>query len=124
MAFLTRQEKYVIVFLIIGAVCGISYSYYKKTHPPMNVNFKEPLCNGDVLQKELDHLLKEAKSVNINLGTIEDLIRLKGIGPVLAHRIIEYRLQHGPFNAKEEIKRVSGIGPEKFDAIKDYIVIE
>ena len=124
MAFLTRQEKYVILFLIIGAISGISYSYYKKSHPPIDLYFREPLREGDILQKEYDLLLKEEKSVNINLGTMEELIKLKGVGPVLAHRIIEYRLKHGSFNTKEEIKRVSGIGPKTFDAIKDYIVLK
>lgn len=124
MAFLARQEKYVIAFLIIGAICGVSYSYYKKFHPPINVRFRKPLEDNDVLQKELDNLLKKAKSVNINKASAEELMRLSGVGPVLAHRIIEYRLQNGPFKERDEIKKVPGIGPKKFEAIKDYIVIE
>ena len=124
MAFLTRQEKYIIVFLIIGAICGISYSYYKKFRPPINLRFRDPFQKNDILEEELDHLLKEAKSVNINQASIEELMKLDGIGPVLAHRIIEYRLQNGPFRDKGEIKKVAGIGPKKFEAIKDYIIIE
>ncbi len=130
MAFLTRQEKYVIVFLILGAVCGLSYSYYKKSHPPININFQKPFQKDDTLQKndtlqgELDHLLIEAKSVNINQASLEELMKLKGVGPVLAHRIIEYRRQNGFFQSKEGLKKVKGIGPKKFDAIKDYVVVE
>lgn len=124
MTFLTRQEKYVIAFLIIGAICGVSYSYYKKFRPPINLRFKEPLKTNDILQKELNHLLEESKSVNINQAYIEELTKLNGIGPVLAHRIIEYRLREGPFKDKDEIKKVPGIGPKKFESIKDCIVIE
>lgn len=124
MAFLTRQERYIITFLIIGAICGVSYSYYKKFHPPIDLRFREPLPKDDVLTKELDRLLKEAKSVNINRASIEELMKLNGIGPVLAHRIIEYRLQNGPFKDKSEIKKVSGMGPKKFEAIEDCIAIE
>ena len=38
--------------------------------------------------------------------------------------LIEYRRQNGPFQHKEELKKVPGIGPKKFDAIKDYVIIE
>ena len=69
-------------------------------------------------------MLKEAKSVNVNRAPIEELMKLDGIGPVLAHRIIEYRLQNGPFKDRDEIKEVPGIGPKKFDSIRDYIIIE
>jgi comEA protein len=122
MAFLTKQEKYVIVFLIIGAVCGLSYSYYKKFRPPINLNFKER-PRQEVIQN-LDTLLTEEKSVNINQASIEELIKLNGIGPVLAHRIIEYRRKNGPFKDKDKINEVTGIGPKKYEAIKDYIVTE
>lgn len=124
MAFLTRQEKYIIAFLVVGAICGVSYSYYKKSHPPIDLRFREQVELDNVLQEELDGLLKEAKTVNLNDATLEELIKLKGIGPALAHRIIEHRIQNGPFKDRSEIKKVPGIGPEKFDAIKDYIVIE
>lgn len=124
MAFLTRQEKYIIVFLIIGAICGVSYSYYKKSHPPIRLQFRQPLPKDDILQKELDSLLEEAKSVDVNRASLEELMKLNGVGPVLAHRIIEYRRQNGPFQSKAELKKVPGIGPKKFEAVKDYIVIE
>jgi competence ComEA-like helix-hairpin-helix protein len=124
MAFLTRHEKYIIVFLIIGAICGISYSYYRISHPPIDLRFRDPLHEDDILVKEFDYLLKETKSVNINRASMEELMKLNGIGPVLAHRIIEYRLKNGPIKDKDELKKVPGIGSKKFEAIKDYIVIE
>lgn len=130
MAFLTRQEKYIIAFLAVGAICGVSYFYYKESHPPININFRRPSQKDDALRKdaalqeELDRLLSEAKSVNINRASLEELMTLKGVGPVLAHRIIEYRRQNGPFHNKDELKKVKGIGPKKFDAIKDCVIIE
>lgn len=124
MIFLTRQEKYIVVFLIIGAICGAGYSYYKRSRPPIEIRFKEPIPENHALTKELDSLLKETKSVNINRASLEELIKLKGIGPALAHRIIEYRRENGLFKDKRDVQNVTGIGPKKFNAMKDHIQIE
>jgi len=124
MAFLTRHEKYIIAFLIIGVICGLSYSYYRRSHPPIDLRFRDPLQEDDIRAKEFDYLLKESKSVNINQASGEELMKLNGIGPVLANHIIEYRLKNGPFKDKDELKKVPGIGPKKFEAIKDFIEIE
>lgn len=124
MAFLTKQEKYVILFLILGAIFGLSYSYYKKFHPPIDIRFRHAREKDPIPSEDLSHLLKEAKTVNINKAQTAELMKLKGIGPVLAHRIMEYRKAHGFFKDRDDLKEVPGIGPKKFDAIKDYISIE
>ena len=64
-----------------------------------------------------------AAKININTAGREELEKLPGIGPVLALRIIDYRLAHGPFRDLGDIKRVSGIGESKFNQIKDKIAL-
>ncbi len=61
--------------------------------------------------------------ININTATKEELQKLSGIGPVLAERIIEHR-QSNKFTNINDIKKVSGIGDKKFEAIKDFIVVK
>lgn len=61
------------------------------------------------------------KKININRCTADELTTLPGIGGVLAGAIIRYRDDHGPFNSPEDIKRVSGIGRGRYDAIKELI---
>lgn len=61
--------------------------------------------------------------ININTATQAELETLPGIGPALAQRIIDYREEHGPFTSIEQIQNVSGIGPAKFEAIKDLITV-
>ncbi len=41
--------------------------------------------------------------VNINTASAEELMRLPGIGPTIAVRIVEYRRKHGPFKRPQEI---------------------
>jgi len=67
---------------------------------------------------------KKDEKININRATLEELITLPGIGPVLAERIIEYRKQSGGFKRIEEIMKVKGIGRKKFARLKDKIKID
>ncbi|MDD5680812.1 MAG: helix-hairpin-helix domain-containing protein [Candidatus Omnitrophica bacterium] len=125
MSFLTKNEKRVIIFLIAGAILGIGYSYYKEFYPPLRISSKKDQFRPrPVIRRDLDRALKEAKAVNINTASLEELMRLEGVGPVMANRIIEYRSNKGLFSSKEELKEVRGMGGKKFDAIKDYIEVE
>lgn len=65
-----------------------------------------------------------AERVNINTASREELIKLKGVGPANADRIIEYREKHGPFQKAEDITKVKGIGEKKWEANRDVITVE
>jgi len=64
------------------------------------------------------------KKININTASAKELEELPGIGPVLAEKIVSYREANGPFKSIDELKKVSGIGEKRFQAIKDLIVVE
>ena len=51
-----------------------------------------------------------------NTATVAELVKLKGIGPVLAGRIIEAR----PFKSADELRRVKGIGVKKYEKLRPY----
>jgi len=63
------------------------------------------------------------EKININTATADELVKLKGIGPVKAQAIIDYRKAHGKFTKIDDIMKVKGIGPKTFENIKDYISI-
>lgn len=62
-------------------------------------------------------------TVNLNTAGLEELKSLKGIGDVLAQRIIDYRTQNGGFGSIEEIMEVKGIAEGRFAAIRDRITV-
>ena len=66
---------------------------------------------------------KEGAKVNINTASQAELDSLPGIGPALAQRIIDFRVENGNFNSIEDIQNVKGIGDSKFEEIKDKIVV-
>jgi len=61
--------------------------------------------------------------VNINTAGHEELKTLWGINDVRAQRIIDYRETYGPFQEKEDIIAVSGIGYGIFGQIEDNITV-
>ena len=61
--------------------------------------------------------------ININSASGTELMDLPGIGPALSSRIIDYRNSNGPFSCIEDLRKVSGIGEKKFEAIKDKVTV-
>jgi comEA protein len=66
---------------------------------------------------------EEAAKIDLNKASVEDLLKIKGIGESYAQRIIEYRETNGQFNQIEDIMKVKGIGPKLFESIKDKITV-
>lgn len=61
--------------------------------------------------------------VNINTASTAELVSLPGIGEATAAKIVASRESEGPFQTVEDLKRVSGIGEKKYDALKDLICV-
>ena len=61
--------------------------------------------------------------VNINTATADELTKLKGIGPAMAQRIVEYREENGMFQSPEDLQRVKGIGKAKFAKLKEQVTL-
>jgi len=93
--------------------------------------YKEEICvcdcplieNDACINNEKEESEEENSIVNINTATIEELMKINGIGESKAQSIISYREEHGPFKNIEEIKNVEGIGEALFEKIKEYIKI-
>jgi competence protein ComEA len=62
-----------------------------------------------------------AGPVDLNTATLDQLEELPGVGPVLAQRILDYRLKQGRFTSVDELRSVSGIGDQRFAELKDLV---
>ena len=66
-----------------------------------------------------------SEPVNINLASAEVLAEsLQGVGPAKAHRIVEYRKAHGPFEHIDELAAVQGIGSATVEKNRDVIRLQ
>lgn len=90
--------------------------YFK--FPDWVKNKKAQEHNGFFKQKE------NAIVVNINTASKEDLIKINGIGEVLANRILDQRENLGAFVAQEQFDEIWGLSPEVLRSIKKYFRIE
>ena len=61
--------------------------------------------------------------LNINRASESDLDALPGVGPSTARAIVEDRDANGPFSTIEDLMRVSGIGEKKFEKLKSSICV-
>ena len=61
--------------------------------------------------------------ININTASIDELKNLTGIGDKKAKDIVSYRETNGNFNSIEDIMKVNGIGENNFAQIKEDITV-
>ena len=62
--------------------------------------------------------------VNLNTASKEELMKLPGIGEVLAQRILDYRAEHGPFQKVEDLELIDGIGAKTVEKLRDLATVE
>ncbi len=62
--------------------------------------------------------------LNINTATAEQFVLLPGIGKTRADAIIQYRTENGAFKSIDDLTKVKGIGPKNLEKIKSYLVLE
>ena len=78
-------------------------------------------------RKEVISKFKPAQDyplIELNSCDSSSLVRLPGIGPVLAARIIRYRRLLGSYASVEQLREVYGLPPETYDLIKDRLRID
>ena len=61
--------------------------------------------------------------VSLNTATQSELEELPGIGPVTATAILQWRSDHGPFTAVDELLEVSGIGEATLAEIAPFVTL-
>lgn len=61
------------------------------------------------------------RPVDLDVATAAEIERLPRIGPTLARRIVADRDSLGPFGSLEELRRVKGVGPALAKAIEPHV---
>ena len=61
--------------------------------------------------------------ININTATSQELQTLRGVGPALAGRIIEYRQISGGFSSVDDLTNVRGIGEKMLEKIRHLVAV-
>ena len=99
--------------LLLGVVLGLS----------LGGQAREPVALTSTTRVVSDVSEDITLLVNINTASAEQLAALPGIGEGYAQNILDYREENGPFETKQSLLNVDGIGQNRLEAILDYITV-
>jgi competence protein ComEA len=119
MLWVTPRERMTLALLGAIALSGLGVQLWQQQRPPIRV---EPGPTPPYAQWEA--LVQQARQININQATAEELERLPEIGPSTSQRIVDYRNTHGSFRSPEELLDVPGIGPKTLDTLREYVTVD
>lgn len=60
----------------------------------------------------------------INKADSLQLLGLPGVGPAMAHKILEYRRTQGPFKMGDDLEKVPGIGKKKQQKLVPLLIFD
>lgn len=141
MGLYTRRQLTVLLLLLAVAGLGLAVGHLRRTHPDL-VDRLETLdreWTGPPAEPPrrapADPPARPAKRapvaagqdapppVDLNRATASDLVRLPGIGPVLAARILETRETAGPFASPDDLRRVRGVSRAKLERVRPLVTV-
>ena len=115
-----RLRKGVLILFCAAAAAGSARGYVLGTaSKEAAVLYEDPPERAEII---LPDTPAETR-IDLNAATLEELCTLKGIGPVKAQAILDYRDSYGGFVCVEELMEVKGIGESTYRNIKDYLYI-
>lgn len=104
-------------------------SKYIKIQQPKNL--PKLLASNQTNPKLIKETIKDsnkekvlARVIELNTASADELIQLKGIGPVLSKRIVKYRNLLGGFFSLNQLAEVYGLKQETIENILPYLTID
>lgn len=119
---LERTEKIAVILLLVSLLAGSGVILYRKTFPSGSLRIEHGRPEAGAARREAPS--RVSGKVNINSASAEELASLKGVGDVLAMRIVDHRVKNGPFLSVDDLKKVPGIGEKLLLKIKDEVSLE
>jgi competence protein ComEA len=116
----TRDERVVVCFLAASLAVGSLVLAARRVEPALGLEetgaAEEAVGRGEAAQAP-------AFPIDVNVAGPDELIALPGIGPVRADAIVRLREERGGFGSVEELLDVKGIGPVTLERLRPLAVV-
>lgn len=145
MTLYTRRQLALLLAVLALAGLGLAVAHVRRTRPEL-VERLERFDHAPVLPDSMrpssaspgtpaprperptkiqpaDGEAPSPEPVDLNRASTSDLMRLPGIGPMLATRIVESRDTDGPFASPEDLRRVRGLHRRTLDRLHRLVVV-
>lgn len=114
------QERGLIFLLAIGLLVGGGITLWPRPRVAVGAWVRAIAVDGVAV---LAPVFVEPKKIDVNAASAVELALLPGIGPVLAERIVAYRVAHGAFAKLDQLVEVKGIGASIVNGLRDCAVV-
>ena len=131
----TRTELVIIMLLTISLLIGTTIRHLRTT-PAVRAILPSPSVDSQLVRgaRAFHDAVRQppgtapdttavstGNPLDLNRAGESDLVRLPGIGPALARRILSFRSDHGRFARVEDLRKVRGIGPRTLERIRPLV---
>ena len=114
---MTRSEKRLVCVGLLVIAAGILYETIRVPDLyPVTVPQTDPVAAVSTSVSRY--------AVNLNEASAAELAGLAGITQELAQRIADDRSENGRFSSVDDLLRVKGIGPKTLDRLRPYVTTE
>jgi competence protein ComEA len=118
-----RREEQALSLLSAALLAGGAVSLYEGYRPQVMEEFRLlPAAVALPAPSVVPAVI--GGPTRINAASAIELEVLPGIGPQMARRIVEARLAGGRFQRLEDLARVKGIGPRTLEKLRPLVVID
>ena len=110
-------SKTLILMLAIGLIASSTLVTKQTAKRSVYSNQSE----SNLVSSELSCLTLK---INLNRANTSELMLLPRIGPSLARLIIEDRHNSGPLASIDDLQRIKGIGPRTVDRVREFAIVD
>ena len=121
--FFNRQEQRALALLAAALLVGGGVNLHEFYRPGGTDDFRL-LPGAVQAPPERAVIPATTGPVRLNTADAARLESLPGIGPRMARRIVEARAAQGAFRRLEDLRRVKGIGPRTLEKLRPLVEID
>ena len=120
---LSKKVQDEMVIIIYSKDEVLSFKEVKELEKEVNDKCNKPTDDSLINNACIENSTNTSSKVSINNASLEELMTLPGIGESKAKDIIDYRETNGPFNTIEDLLKIKGIGESILAKIKENITL-